>query len=218
MRRGGNGNEQRTRGTVSGAAATATIAGRPCTVERKEEERREEKKGGRDMPYDAPTTRGDDGGRREGGRWGEQAKTLAFCTPPVRSIEDTSKSRDLVFDQNTRRHKRRARLRINEENVKEGAQASCGQCHCGVAWWSRPTLDVHKRNQMRQAPRNLVPRRSYLNYRRSQWPLCNLRRARAKCRRAMTAVCNACRSGSQLRSFALSSSGDHTFFILSDVT
>ena len=69
------------------------------------------------MTYDAPTTRGDDGGRREGGRWGEQAKTLAFCTPPVRSIEDTSKSRDLVFDQNTRRHKRRARLRITRKAV-----------------------------------------------------------------------------------------------------
>ena len=42
MRRSEKDNEQTTRGTMSGAVATATIAGRPCTVERKEEERREE--------------------------------------------------------------------------------------------------------------------------------------------------------------------------------
>lgn len=42
MRRSENGNEQTMRGTMSGAAATATIASHSCTVERKEEERREE--------------------------------------------------------------------------------------------------------------------------------------------------------------------------------
>ena len=42
MRRSENGNEQTTRGTVSGAAATATSASHSCTVERKEEERRRE--------------------------------------------------------------------------------------------------------------------------------------------------------------------------------